>query len=58
MGMDSCTNSSIHLREYNRVDQGFVFIWTGQKSRRKHKPSQKAREGNDGGQGIYIALRN
>ena len=36
------------------IDQGFEFIWTDQKSIIKHKPSQKAREGNGGGQGIIV----
>ena len=47
-------NSSILLRQNNMIDQGFECIWTDQKSIIKHKPSQKAREGNGGGQGIIV----
>ena len=38
------------------INRGFEFIWTDQKSIIKHKPSQKAREGNGGGQGINISI--
>ena len=36
------------------IGQGFELIWTDQKSIIKHKPSQKAREGSGGGQGIIV----
>ena len=53
-GFKKMQNSSILLRQNNMIDQGFGFIWTDQKSIIKHKPSQKAREGNGGGQGIIV----